>query len=44
MYKTTYPSMNLDMIMMGPKDSSMAMKLSSATSVKTVGWRNRPEI
>lgn len=33
----TYPSANREMIMMGPKDSSLAMYMWSSTSVKMVG-------
>lgn len=38
-----YPSGNFEMIMIGPKDSSFAINISSVTSVKIVGYMNRPE-
>lgn len=39
----TYPSLNLDTTMTGPKDSSLAMNMWSSTSVNTVGSIKKPE-
>ncbi len=39
----THPSVNLEIIITGPKDSSCAMNMWSSTSVKTVGSRKKPE-
>jgi len=33
---------NLDTIMIGPNDSSLAMNISSVTSVKMVGYKKKP--
>lgn len=38
----TYPSLNLDTTMMGPKDSSLAMNMWSSTSVNSVGSMKNP--
>jgi len=39
---STYPSANLEMIMIGPNDSSFAINILSVTSVKIVGYIKRP--
>lgn len=39
---SAYPVLNLEMIMMGPKDSSLAMYMWSCTSVNTVGSKKKP--
>ncbi len=39
----TYPSLNLDTTMTGPKDSSLAMNMWSSTSVNTVGSIKKPK-
>ena len=37
-----YPLANREMIMTGPKDSSLAMNMWSSTSMKTVGSKKKP--
>lgn len=37
-----YLPLNFDIIIIGPKDSSIAICISSSTFVNTVGWKNQP--
>lgn len=37
-----YPLLNLEMIMTGPKDSSLATNMWSSTLVNTVGSKKNP--
>jgi len=39
---TNYPSLNLEIIITGPKDSSLATNMSSVTSVNIVGYIKNP--
>lgn len=38
-----YPFLNVEMIMTGPNDSSLAMYMWSCTSVKIVGSKKNPK-